>query len=447
MAKGAGQSVYAGSISLDGELRVRISRTTAGNTIARIIHTVEEAQASKAPVARAIDSFSRWYTPVAMIISLLVIVVPPLLFDGDWDTWIYRGLAVLLIACPCALVVSTPAAVASGLASGARIGLLIKSGAALEALGKVKTIAFDKTGTLTLGKPKVADVVVLQGSEEHLLAKASAVERGANHPLGQAILAEATRRALDIPRAFGGSTITPGKAVTARVMSGFVSVGSPRYAEEQAILDANLKRKISALEEAGKTVVVVLEARRLLGLIALRDEPRPDAREGLEEIRALGIKTVMLTGDNARTGEAIGRALDIDVRAELLPEDKLQAISAYRALAHIAMVGDGINDAPALAAASVGIAMGGGTDVALETADVAILKDRVTGVAELVRLSRTTLANIRQNIALALGLKCAFLVTTLLGTTPLWMAILADTGATVLVTANALRLLRFKRAQ
>ncbi|WP_439613886.1 heavy metal translocating P-type ATPase [Reyranella sp.] len=447
VAKGAGQSVYAGSISLDGELRVRISRTTAGNTIARIIHTVEEAQASKAPVARAIDSFSRWYTPVAMIISLLVIVVPPLLFDGDWDTWIYRGLAVLLIACPCALVVSTPAAVASGLASGARIGLLIKSGAALEALGKVKTIAFDKTGTLTLGKPKVADVVVLQGSEEHLLAKASAVERGANHPLGQAILAEATRRALDIPRAFGGSTITPGKAVTARVMSGFVSVGSPRYAEEQAILDANLKRKISALEEAGKTVVVVLEARRLLGLIALRDEPRPDAREGLEEIRALGIKTVMLTGDNARTGEAIGRALDIDVRAELLPEDKLQAISAYRALAHIAMVGDGINDAPALAAASVGIAMGGGTDVALETADVAILKDRVTGVAELVRLSRTTLANIRQNIALALGLKCAFLVTTLLGTTPLWMAILADTGATVLVTANALRLLRFKRAQ
>ena len=235
--------------------------------------------------------------------------------------------------------------------------------------------------------------------------------------------------------------------MTARGMSGFVSVGSPRYAEEQAILDANLKRKISALEEAGKTVVVVLEARRLLGLIALRDEPRPDAREGLEEIRALGIKTVMLTGDNARTGEAIGRALDIDVRAELLPEDKLQAISAYRALAHIAMVGDGINDAPALAAASVGIAMGGGTDVALETADVAILKDRVTGVAELVRLSRTTLANIRQNIALALGLKCAFLVTTLLGTTPLWMAILADTGATVLVTANALRLLRFKRAQ
>ena len=444
VVKTPGTPVYAGSINIDGGLQIAISRTAADNTISRIIHAVEEAQATKAPVARFIDSFSRWYTPAAMIVALLVVVGPPLLTGADWFTWVYRGLAVLLVACPCALVISTPAAIASGLASGARHGLLIKGGAALETLGKVKTVAFDKTGTLTRGKPQVTDVVVLDGAADDMVAKAAAVERGSSHPLGVAILAEAARRTVEIPRAFGGSTAIPGKAVTARLRAGFVSVGSPRYAAEQALLDDQTLKRIASLEAEGKTVVAVLESKRMLGLIALRDEPRDDAREGLERLQALGVQTVMLTGDDARTAKAIAGALGLETRADLLPDDKLEAIADYKVSAPIAMVGDGINDAPALAAASVGIAMGGGTDVALETADVALLKERVTGVAELIALSRATLANIWQNVTLALALKGVFLATTLFGATPLWMAILADTGATVLVTANALRLLRFR---
>lgn len=444
VGKEPGSTIYAGSINANGELRVEITRTAADNTIARIIHMVEEAQGSKAPTARFIDRFSRWYTPMAMVMSALVVLVPPLLMGADWFIWIYRGLAVLLIACPCALVISTPAAIASGLASGARRGLLVKGGAALETLGKVKTVAFDKTGTLTSGHPQVTDIVVIEGTEAETLAKAAAVERGSSHPLGVAIVAETERRGLDIPQAFGGGIATPGKAVTARLKSGFVSVGSPRHAAEQGDISDAIKKQVQGLESQGKTVVVVGEGKRLLGLIALRDEPRPDASNGLAKLRALGVRPIMLTGDNARTAAAIGGSLGLEARAELLPDAKLAAIAAYKSEGPIAMVGDGINDAPALAASSVGIAMGGGTDVALETADVALLKNRVTGVAELIALSRATLSNIWQNITLALGLKSVFLVTTLVGATPLWMAILADTGATVLVTANALRLLRLK---
>jgi Zn2+/Cd2+-exporting ATPase len=305
-------------------------------------------------------------------------------------------------------------------------------------------VAFDKTGTLTMGHPQVTNIVVVGGSESDVLAKAAAVERGSSHPLGVAIVAEAERRSLDIPKAFGGSIATPGKAVMARLKSGFVSVGSPRHAAERSEVPEETRKRIEELEGQGKTVVVVREGKRLVGLIALRDEPRPDAAEGLAKLLMLGIRPVMLTGDNARTAAAIGDVLGIEARAELLPDAKLDAIATYKSEGPIAMVGDGINDAPALAASSIGIAMGGGTDVALETADAALLKNRVTGVAELIALSRATLTNIWQNVTLALGLKSVFLVTTLVGATPLWMAILADTGATVLVTANALRLLRFE---
>lgn len=443
--KQVGSTVYAGSVNANGELRVEITRTAADNTIARIIRLVEEAQESKAPTARFIDRFSRWYTPAAMAVSALVVLVPPLVLGADWFTWLYRGLAVLLIACPCALVISTPAAIASGLACGARRGLLVKGGAALETLGKLRRIAFDKTGTLTQGQPRVTNVVAVEGSSSSndVLAKAAAVERGSSHPLGAAIIAEAERHGLEIPRAFGGAVATPGKAVTARLKTGFVSVGSPRHAAEQQKLPDEVTESIADLEAQGKTVVAVSESGRLLGMIAMRDEPRHDAAEGIAALRRLDIQVVMLTGDNARTAAAIASHLGIEARAELLPDAKLEAIAAYKAEAPIGMVGDGINDAPALAAASVGIAMGGGTDVALETADAALLRNSVMGVAELVALSRATLTNIWQNITLALGLKSVFLVTTLLGTTPLWMAILADTGATVLVTANALRLLRY----
>ena len=440
--KEAGANVYAGSVNANGQLRVTISSAAADNTIARIVHMVEEAQASKAPTARFIERFSRWYTPAAMAFALLVILVPPLLAGGDWQTWIYRGLAVLLIACPCALVISTPAAVASALAGGARRGLLIKGGAALEALGRVTTVAFDKTGTLTEGRPRVVDIVAIDGTADEALAKAAAVERGSSHPLGLAIIEEAQSRALAIPNAFGG-VAAPGKGVTARLMSGFVTVGSPRQAFEKGLLPPEAAARVAVLEAAGDTVVAVSEGTRLIGLVALRDTLRPDAAVALERLRGLGLRTVMLTGDNARAAAAIAEELGVEHGAELLPAAKLDAIADHRRNGPIAMIGDGVNDAPALAAASVGVAMGGGTDVALETADAALLKDRVGGVVELVVLSRATLSNIWTNVTLALGLKGAFLIATLIGFTPLWMAILADTGATVLVTANALRLLRF----
>jgi Cd2+/Zn2+-exporting ATPase len=445
--KEAGARVFAGSINANGELRVEITRVAADNTIARIIQMVEEAQGSKAPTARLIDRFSAKYTPGAMLFALLVAVVPPLAFDGDWVTWIYRGLATLLIACPCALVISTPAAIASGLAAGARLGLLIKGGAALETLGKVKTVAFDKTGTLTQGRPRVTDIVPIEGDEETVLARAAAVERKTNHPLGIAIVEAAMARGLALPSSFGGAMATPGKAVTVRLKDGFASVGSPRYAAEHASLDDRVAHSIAQLEDQGKTVVVLLSGKRVDALIALRDEPRDDAVMAVARLKSMGIATVMLTGDNQRTANAIGATIGISAKAALLPDEKLAEIALLKKAGPVAMVGDGINDAPALAAASVGVAMGGGTEVALETAEVALLRNRVMGVADLIELSKATLGNVWQNIGLALGLKAIFLATTVLGVTTLWMAILADTGATVLVTANALRLLRHGRSQ
>ncbi|MGO4725414.1 heavy metal translocating P-type ATPase [Inquilinus sp. 2KB_23] len=441
VAKEVGDAVYAGSINAGGVLRLQVTRGAADNTIARIIHMVEAAQSSKAPTARFIDRFSAWYTPAAMAVAALVIAVPPLAFGGDWSVWAYRGLSLLLIACPCALVLSTPAAIASGIAAGTRRGLLIKGGAALEMLGKVKAVAFDKTGTLTRGRPEVTDIVALDGTEADLLAQAAAVESGSSHPLARAILDAAVARGVAVPAVTEAGAV-PGKAVLGRVGGALLAVGSPRYAAERGPLPADLAGGIAALEGQGKTVVVLLGAGRARGVIALRDEPREDAVAAIAALRRAGVRPVMLTGDNRRTGAAIAATLGIAVEAELLPDDKLAAIGRLKAAGPVAMVGDGINDAPALAAASVGIAMGGGTDVALETADAALLNNRVTGVAELIGLSRATLANIHQNIAFALGLKGLFLVTTVLGATSLWMAILADTGATVLVTLNALRLLR-----
>ncbi|SAL83326.1 heavy metal resistance membrane ATPase [Caballeronia terrestris] len=290
----------------------------------------------------------------------------------------------------------------------------------------------------------MTDIVALAGTQDEVLAKAAAVERKASHPLGMAIVAAASKRGLELPPSFGAALTVPGQAITARLKGGFVSVGSPRYAAGQTNLDAAAVAQLEAFEQQGKTVVVVLAGKRIEGLVALRDEPRHDAKEAVTALHRAGIATVMLTGDNRRAADAIGCVLGVRSLAELLPDAKLKEIAALRTKGPVAMIGDGINDAPALAAASVGVAMGGGTDVALETADAALLRDEVTGVAELIAGSKATLANIWQNIALALGLKAVFLCTTLLGVTTLWMAILADTGATVLVTANALRLLGWK---
>ncbi len=445
VARGPGETVLAGSVNADaGLLRIRTTRGASDNTVARIVKLVEEAAASRAPTQRFVERFAEWWTPAAMLAAIVVILVPPLLFGGDWWTWTYRGLALLLIACPCALVISVPAAVASGLSAGAKRGLLVKGGAALEAIGAAKTIAFDKTGTLTEGKPKVTDVVVLaSGTDERsLLRLAAAVEQGSSHPLGRAILERAAALGVNVPAAADARAV-PGRAVQATVEGRVVAVGSPRHAEESG---SGIGTQAAELEAAGKTVVAILVDGAVLGMIALRDEPRADAVEGIAALKRMGLATLMLTGDNERTGNAIAEKLGLDVRAGLLPEDKLREIARLRTAGPVVMVGDGINDAPALAAASVGVAMGGGTDVALETADAALLRERVAGVAELVGLSRSTLANIRQNVGVALGLKAIFLVTTLAGITGLWPAILADTGATVLVTMNALRLLRWKPA-
>jgi Cd2+/Zn2+-exporting ATPase len=446
VARGPGEAVVAGSINAEAALTLRVTRAASDNTIARIIRMVEEATASRAPTQRFIERFSAWWTPGAMIVALLVILLPPFLLGWSWETSIYRGLAVLLIACPCALVISVPAAMASGLSAGARRGLLIKGGAALEAIGAARTVAFDKTGTLTEGRPRVTDVLAAPGRDAaEVLHLAAGVEQGSAHPLAKAVLAEAASRGIAPPPASDMAAI-PGKAVVATVEGMRVSVGSPRHAAEEGAALGALQAEVERLEGEGRTVAVVLADGAPWGLVALRDEPRADAAQGVALLSGQGVRSVMLTGDNARTGAAIAAGLGLTAKAELLPADKLREIAALKAEGPVVMVGDGINDAPALAAASVGVAMGGGTDVALETADAAVLRDRVTGVSELVGLSRATMANVKQNVAVAIGLKGVFLVTTLLGITGLWPAIIADTGATVLVTLNALRLLRWKPA-
>ncbi len=441
VAKGAGDGLFAGSIVTNAVLSVRVDKPASDSTVARIIHLVEEAEASKAPVARFIDRFSSFYTPAAMLMAALVALVPPLAFGASWEEWIYRALALLLIACPCALVLSVPAAVTSGINAGARRGLLIKGGAVLESIGDVSTVAFDKTGTLTENRPRVTDVVALQSTADEVLRLAAAVEAGSAHPLAKAISWRAA--GLDVPPAQDARAV-PGQAVTATIQGVEFAVGSPRFAAARAPLSAEVEERAAHLEREGKTVVVVLRETTPLGLLAIRDEPRADAAAAVKRLARLGVKSVMLTGDNARTGQAIADHLGLEVRSELMPADKLVAIVELKQRGKVAMVGDGINDAPALASADVGIAMGGGTDVALETAGAALLRGNATGVSDLVELSRATMRNIRQNVAFAIGLKAVFLATTLLGLTGLWPAILSDTGATVIVTANALRLLRFQ---
>ncbi|MCZ0738744.1 heavy metal translocating P-type ATPase [Phreatobacter sp. AB_2022a] len=437
-----GDPVFAGTVNGDAALTVRVTAAAADNTIARVVKLVEEAQESKAPTERFIDSFSRYYTPAVLVVGALVAVVPPLIAGGAWTEWIYKGLAILLIGCPCALVISTPAAIAASLAAGARRGLLMKGGAVLERLGTLTTIAFDKTGTLTEGKPKVTDIVGFGTGEQAVLALAAGLETGSNHPLARAILARAEADGVS-PAPAAGLAAIAGKGLAGTVEGRAVFLGAAAAAGERAVLPPEAATRIKALNDEGKTVSVLLVDGSPAGLIAMRDEPRADAREGLERLKQAGIRTLMLTGDNSRTAEAIARVVGIEPHGELLPEDKMRIVEELKRQGErVGKVGDGINDAPALAAADVGIAMGGAADVALETADAAVLHGRVADVAALVALSRRTMANIRQNITVALGLKAVFLVTTIAGVTGLWPAILADTGATVIVTANAMRLLR-----
>lgn len=445
--KKPGENVFAGTVNLSSALRVKITAAASDNTIARIIRLVEEAQESKAPTERFIDQFSSYYTPAIVVVAALVAIVPPLAFGAGWSVWIYKALALLLIGCPCALVISTPAAIAAGLAAGARQGLLIKGGSVLERLGSITHVAFDKTGTLTEGRPQVTDIVTFNGNKADLVRLAASLEAGSSHPLAKAILARAEQDAIK-PNAASNIAAVSGKGMTGQLDGVELFLGSVNAAGERAKLTVEQLAETEKLFDEGKTVSVLVAGNTVQGLIAMRDEPRTDAKAGIARLDQLGIKTVMLTGDNQRTGNAIGKLLGMEVRGGLLPADKLNYIQAARKSGQrIAKVGDGINDAPALAAAEVGIAMGGGTDVALETAEAALMYGKVGDVAAMVELSRQTMRNIHQNVVIALGLKAVFLVTTLIGITGLWPAILADTGATVLVTVNALRLLKYSGAK
>ena len=430
----AGEKVPAGATSVDRLVQLTVLSEPGDSAIDRILKLIEEAEERRAPVERFIDRFSRIYTPAIMLVALLVTIVPPLFFGAPWEGWIYKGLTLLLIGCPCALVISTPAAITSGLAAAARRGALIKGGAALEQLSQVQQVAFDKTGTLTVGKPQVTGVYPQDIGEDELLTLAAAVEQGSTHPLAQAIVREAQSRGLAIPaataqRALVGSGIEAdidGKKVL------IVAAGKSSNPE------------VEALEQTGQTVVTVMQDGVAKGMLALRDTLRDDAKEAVAALHQLGVQGVILTGDNPRAAAAIAGELGLDFKAGLLPADKVSAVTELNSHAPLAMIGDGINDAPAMKASTIGIAMGSGTDVALETADAALTHNRLTGLAQMISLARATRANIRQNISIALGLKGIFLITTLLGITGLWLAVLADTGATVLVTANALRLLRRK---
>ncbi|MFL9596296.1 zinc/cadmium/mercury/lead-transporting ATPase [Aeromonas veronii] len=438
-----GDKVPAGSLAADRVLRLDVVSEPGNNAIDRILHLIEEAESQRAPIERFIDRFSRWYTPAMMLIALLVVLVPPLAFGQSWDEWIYRGLALLLIGCPCALVISTPAAVTSALAAATRQGALIKGGAALERLAHIDTVAFDKTGTLTLGKPQLTELVSLNGQPEaELLALAAAIEQGSHHPLARAVVANATEQGLTLAEARDLRAL-PGMGVEGRINGELWQLLAP---SRMAILNMEQQTRIASLERQGKTVVVLCQSSGdqalPVALLALRDQIRPEAAAALQELNRLGLNSIMLTGDNPRAAEAIATELGMGWRAGLLPEGKVNEIAKLASSQKVAMIGDGINDAPAMKRASIGIAMGGGTDVALETADAALTHNQLGGIAAMIRLSRAALANIHQNIALALGLKAIFLVTSLLGITGLWIAVLADTGATALVTANALRLLR-----
>ena len=437
-----GDALLAGATSVDRLIQLEVTSKPGESAIDRILTLIEEADSHRAPVERFIDRFSRIYTPLIMLLAALVMVVPPLLGFGAWLPWIYKGLTLLLIGCPCALVIATPAAITSGLAAAARQGALIKGGAALERLSQIRAIAFDKTGTLTQGKPQVAAVLCFATlSQNELLALAASVEQGSTHPLAAAIVAAARERQLTLPSASQQVTLA-GSGIAAQVDGAQVELLSPGRVD---VLTAAQRAQIVEQEEQGQTLVAILRDGEPLGALALRDNLRADAQVAVTALKKMGIESMMLTGDNPRAAAAIARELDIDFRAALLPADKVDAVRALGQQQPLAMVGDGINDAPAMKAATIGIAMGSGSDIALETADAALTRDALPLLPSLVALARRTRATLRQNIAIALGLKALFLVTTLLGLTGLWLAVVADSGATALVTANALRLLRTRR--
>jgi Cd2+/Zn2+-exporting ATPase len=472
VAKNPGVEVFAGTINGEGVLDIEVTRLAADNTLARLIHLVEEAQSQQTPAQRYVDKFARVYTPAVVIVAALVAVIPPLLFgqpfldppQGEIHGWLYRALTLLVIACPCALVIATPVAVVSAISAAARLGVLIKGGAYLETLGRVKVVAFDKTGPLTQGRPAVVELacvdsccaearqIDLMAACQHcddMLAAAAALERYSTHPLAQAITTAADKRAVPHLAAAAVENL-PGQGIRGQVGRQQIIVGSHTFLHSDRPELADFCRRVAGAEANGHTTMLIREGNELQGYLAVSDPPRPTTRETLSKLKKVGVtETVMLTGDNATVAAAIGQQLGLGkVRAELMPEDKVGAIRDL-VEAHgntVAMVGDGVNDAPALAAASVGIAMGAsGTAQALETADVALMSDDLTQLPTAIHLGRRANRTIRFNIWFALAIKVIFLLAALSGVATLWMAVFADMGASLLVTLNGMRLMRQDR--
>ncbi len=444
--KTAGEEVFAGTINGRGALDVVVTRLRRDSTLARIIHLVERAQAQRAPSQAFVDRFARVYTPVVLALAVAVALVPPLLFDGQWSTWFYRSLVLLVISCPCALVISTPVSIVSALAAAARKGVLIKGGAHLEKMAAIRCVAFDKTGTLTRGRLHVVGVQPMTSVDPaEVVRLAASLETRSEHPIGRAIVEYATCTGIR-PVSVDAFQALPGRGAEARVGAHGLVVGSHRLFEERGLCSAEMEASLEAFTARGCGSVMVAAAGTPIGVIGVADEPREAAGDAVELLRRQGVEhVILLTGDHESAAKSLTESLDLDgYRASLLPEDKVTAVEELRRrYGSLAMIGDGVNDAPALAAADVGIAMGvAGTDAALETADIALMADELLKIPYALRLSRATMRNIRANIAFSIGLKGAFLILAITGTATLWMAVAADMGASLVVIANALRLLR-----
>ncbi|MCE4070194.1 MULTISPECIES: heavy metal translocating P-type ATPase [Pseudomonas] len=445
--KQAGDTLFAGTINGESALEYRVTRVADDSTLARIIHAVEEAQGSRAPTQRFVDQFSRIYTPAVFLIAIATALLPPLFFGGAWLDWVYRALVLLVIACPCALVISTPVTIVSGLSAAARLGILIKGGVFLEMGRSLSWIALDKTGTLTEGRPRQTDFTALRETTAgDVRALAASLAARSDHPVSHAVAqaAEADDIAL---YSVGELTALPGRGVKGEIDGRTYHLGNHRLVEELELCSQELEARLDALEQQGKTVIVLLDSEGPLALFAVADGVKETSREAIAQLHALGVKTLMLTGDNPHTANAIGAQVGIDeALGNLLPEDKLREVKQRQEGGQrVGMVGDGINDAPALARADIGFAMGAaGTDTAIETAGVALMDDDLRKLPSFIRLSRQTHRVLIQNITLALGIKAVFLALTLAGEGTLWMAVFADMGASLLVVFNGLRLLRHR---
>ncbi|SDS55255.1 Cd2+/Zn2+-exporting ATPase [Halopseudomonas sabulinigri] len=443
--KAPGDQLFAGTINLTGELEYRVTAPAAQSTLARIILAVEQAQAERAPMQCFVDRFAAVYTPLVMLLSLLVAIVPPLLLGWPWDDWIYRALVLLVVACPCALVISTPVTIVSGLAAAARMGILIKGGVYLEQGHRLQVLALDKTGTLTEGRPQQTDCVRLVSAAELPVAQlAASLAARSDHPVSQAIARHAATAGQSILPVTGFQAV-PGQGVRGQIGAADYHLGNHRLVDSLGLGSPALRAQLQALEQQGKSAVVLCSNAAPLAILAVADRLKSSSQEAIAQLHALGVGTLMLSGDNAPTVAAMAAQAGIDeAHGELLPEHKLARIAQQQASGRrVAMVGDGINDAPALAKADIGFAMGAaGSDSAIETADVALMDDDLRKIPQFIRLSRRSIRILWQNIALALGIKVVFLLLTLMGMATLWMAVFADMGTSLLVVANGLRLLR-----